>query len=160
IRPDTAFAARRGYLGPTNILRTLFSTPTGRVSVTDFMPVGRREDAGTHDYVRLNAPHLLVRIVDGLEGEGTLDIDYRPRVNFARTAATLHYGAQAILAADGPGLYLEPPLRIEEDIAKGKITLQPGKRYIFAVAPSRLYHSPLAEAMRLFQITLSFWEEW
>lgn len=160
IRPETAFAVRRGYVGPTNILRTLFSTPSGRASVTDFMPVGRREDAGTHDYVKLNAPHLLVRIVDGLEGEVTLDVNYRPSITFAREPAALSYEGQIIIAANGPVLYLESLLRIENGHASGQITLQPGKRYVFILAPRPLYRSPIDEAMQLFNITSSFWEEW
>ena len=51
IRPLGEYRAARSYLEGTNILRTVFSTRGGEVAVTDFMPVGRRLDAGPHDYV-------------------------------------------------------------------------------------------------------------
>ena len=84
------FTVTRAYLPDTNILRTEFRTPSGgRVAVTDCMPVGRTLDARTHDYVDLNAPGWITRRVEGLEGEVTLAVEYRPSLEFAREAVTL-----------------------------------------------------------------------
>ncbi len=74
IRPENEFETERSYVGSTNILRTVFSTPSGKVAVTDFMPVGRTPGASTHDYVCLDVPHWLVRIIDGVEGEVSVRI--------------------------------------------------------------------------------------
>ncbi len=71
-------ACTRAYLPGTNILRTVFTDARGSVALTDFMPVGRKLDAGVHDYVHLNAPGWIVRRVEGLQGEIELDIEYRP----------------------------------------------------------------------------------
>src|SRR5918994_7979765 len=84
IRPVGESRAVRSYLEGTNILRTVFSTVGGEVAVTDFMPVGRRLDAGPQDYVSLNAPNWLVRRIEGLRGAVELLVRYRPSRAFAR----------------------------------------------------------------------------
>ena len=70
IRPRGAYRCTRAYLPDTNILRTVFSTDGGSVALTDFMPVGRRLDAGVHDYVHLSAPGWIVRRVEALRWRG------------------------------------------------------------------------------------------
>lgn len=77
IAPLHHHAATRAYLGNTNLLRTTFSDDTGIASVTDFMPVGRRAGTSTHDYVRLAAPHCVVRIVECLQGGISLKLEVR-----------------------------------------------------------------------------------
>ncbi len=42
----------RSYEAASNILRTLHDGPEGILEVLDFLPVGRRADAGTYDYDR------------------------------------------------------------------------------------------------------------
>src|ERR1700742_1741764 len=49
------FSTRRQYRGESLILETIFTTPTGKARVTDFMPPGLPESA-------------IVRIVEALEG--------------------------------------------------------------------------------------------
>lgn len=41
-KPRASFQVSRSYDGPTNILRTTFTTARGRVQLTDLMPVGGR----------------------------------------------------------------------------------------------------------------------
>ena len=78
IRPAGRYEVSRAYVSETNILRTVFTTATGRVVLTDFMPVGRQIGAGAHDYVRLNAPNWLVRRIEGSDGEVELEFAFRP----------------------------------------------------------------------------------
>lgn len=53
VTPTEAFTVERSYIDSTNILRTVFTTATGRAAVTDYMPVGRQPSASAHDYVSL-----------------------------------------------------------------------------------------------------------
>jgi GH15 family glucan-1,4-alpha-glucosidase len=55
IRPAGRYEVSRAYVAETNILRTVFTTATGRAVLTDFMPVGRQIGAGAHDYVTQRA---------------------------------------------------------------------------------------------------------
>ncbi|MFN2240541.1 MAG: trehalase-like domain-containing protein, partial [Thermoanaerobaculia bacterium] len=68
VQPTVGFEAERHYVPDTNILETTFRTALGVCRLTDFMPVGRREGAGVHDYVTLQAPGAVVRILEGVEG--------------------------------------------------------------------------------------------
>ena len=45
--PTGSFSVERRYVGPTNVLESTFSAESGRVRVTDLMPVHQRTPAGT-----------------------------------------------------------------------------------------------------------------
>ena len=66
----------RAYLHGTAILQTRFETDLG---VSDFMPVGRRRTAGTHDYVSLNAPCWLIRRLEASGGPVDVTMHVTPR---------------------------------------------------------------------------------
>lgn len=72
VRLEEPFTVRRACVEGTNILQTTFTTASGVATLTDFMPVGRRPGAGTHDYVSLNAPGWLVRRIEGKQGRVAL----------------------------------------------------------------------------------------
>ncbi|HEX6268386.1 MAG TPA: trehalase-like domain-containing protein, partial [Burkholderiales bacterium] len=93
IAPPGDFEAERSYIEGTNIVRTVFATAAGKAAVTDCMPVGRRPGARAHDYVSLAAPGLLVRRVEGLEGSCSLELAFRPSLDYARAPARLAAGA-------------------------------------------------------------------
>lgn len=151
IEPGGAFSSTRSYLDGTNILRTRFSTPSGTATLTDFMPVGRRPGAGTHDYVRLNAPGWLVRIVEGERGVVPLRIRYRPSVDFARRPAQLR-SAPGHLAVDG-GVSLYHTLKglsLEGDIAHATVEARAGEQHVLVLAQhATSTPDPLNDAIRL-----------
>lgn len=62
----------RAYAGDTFILRTTWTTPTGKAEVLDFMP----RDDGRSD---------VIRIVRGIEGSVTMHEDLRIRFSYAST---------------------------------------------------------------------------
>ena len=161
IQPSAAFRSRRSYLPGSNILRTVFATEDGEVALTDFMPVGRRLDAGAQDYVNLNAPGWLVRRVEGLKGAVELTVRYRPARAFARhpTELTIHHGA---VQGDGvPSLFTDLDLRAEGDIATASVTLRAGGyRDLVLARDSVPGHPPSERVPELFRVTRAFWEEW
>ncbi len=161
IRPESEYETERSYVGSTNILRTVFSTPHGKVAVTDFMPVGRKPGASTHDYVCLGAPHWLVRIVDGVEGEVSVRVGYKPSVEFARQPVRLQSEPWGIGSAQGPSLVTDIALSIDGDCAEGVVAVRAGERRYAVAAAGSLAGIPVAERLdRLHGITLAFWEEW
>jgi GH15 family glucan-1,4-alpha-glucosidase len=148
-------------LNHSNILRTVFSTPTGKIAVTDFMPVGRAASAGVHDYVTLNAPLWLVRSVEGLTGSVSVRIRYRPTVDFARRPARLTSTRFGIAVEGGPSLATDIALSVNADLAEGTVVLRTGERRNVVVATKPIGDVLLAEHIhRLFEITRAFWEEW
>lgn len=162
IRPADTFAANRAYLDETNILRTTFTTTGGEATVTDFMPVGRRPEASTHDYVLLNAPGWLVRIIDGKRGRIALDVSYRPSVDFGRQAPRLGHAPGVVTVEDGPCLYHNVTDLCETaGVARASVEVEAGDRRILVLTPKPTRGpSPVDRAEDLLAITAAFWSEW
>jgi GH15 family glucan-1,4-alpha-glucosidase len=158
--PVDGAAMERVYLPDTNILRTVFTGSSGSCSVTDFMPVGRKPGAAAKDYVSLNAPGWLVRIVEGLEGRSRLRVRYRQAmVRFGKSGPM-----DARLDREVPAehvLYMDKNPTEGVSSMEGLVELGPGERRVFVLAPaSDATSAPACQAERLLDITRAFWEEW
>ncbi len=162
IRPLDAFTIERAYLPGTNILRTVFSTTSGRVAVTDFMPVGRRLDAGVNDYVHLNAPSWIVRRVEGLQGSVTMLSTYRPSCEFARKPVTLVADKGLLHAgAEMPVLYAELGFVVDGDVANAEWQVSAGQCHDMVLAGNTVAgEAPGTRVGEFFDATRAFWEEW
>ncbi|MGP1396183.1 MAG: glycoside hydrolase family 15 protein [Inquilinaceae bacterium] len=162
LKPKGLFQADRAYVGDTNVLRTEFRTDRGAVTVTDFMAVGRRPGAGTHDYVSLNAPGWLIRIVECLEGAADLAVRYRPTVDFAASPAHLEQADAGWHAGEnGPWLWSSVDLSADGDMARGSARLSAGDTAVFIVSARPVtVDAPAATALALRDVTLAFWQEW
>lgn len=162
LRPRAAHTVTRAYLPGTNMLRTEFVTATGRVAVTDFMPVGRQLEAGVNDYVRLNAPAWIVRRVEGLAGHVDMEMAYRPSCEFARKPVVLVAGEGVVHAGvEMPVLYAGVAIAIEGDCAKAVLALNAGDCHDLVLAGNTVAGStPAARINEFFAATRAFWEEW
>lgn len=161
VQPRDEFQTSREYLPNTNLLRTTFSTASGKAAVIDFMPVGRKPGASVHDYIGLSAPLALARVVEGIEGSVEFAIECKPSVEFARRPAVLRQSEGAIAAENGVHFYSDVPLEIVGDTARGTIRLQAGQRRHMLLAARPLGQFSLPERVdRYLSITQAFWEEW
>lgn len=162
IRPEAPYEVTRAYLGSTNILHTVFTSRTGKVAVTDFMPVGRTPGSGVHDYVTLTAPFCLVRIVEGLEGSMRVQIAYRPTPDFARRRVHLVASNGSIAIERGPFLKSDLAFSLAEEMAEATVELRSGERRYLVVSAKPLQEDLRLgdDVPRLLQITRAFWEEW
>ncbi len=161
IHPSAEYQVERAYLDATNILRTVFTTADGQIAVTDFMPVGRRLDAGPRDYVHLNAPGWLVRRVEGLKGAVDLLVRYRPSRAFARRPTELRVEGGAIHGEGAPSLFTDLAFTSEGDLATARVTLHAGGYRDLVLAINTVQgHSPIERVPEFFRITRAFWQEW
>src|SRR2546423_2465731 len=85
IRPSENAETSRHYIEDTNVLETYFSTASGKIVLTDFMPVASEEEKKQ----RLWPEHELVRQVKGEEGEVQLIVDFNPRLDYGRVSPKL-----------------------------------------------------------------------
>jgi GH15 family glucan-1,4-alpha-glucosidase len=93
IQPEGEYLSTQQYLAGTNILETTFRTPTGEVSVTDFMPVtldGR--PASTHPEIH--------RQVRGVSGEVAMQMRFMPRFEYGSRATRLEVLRTGLFASD------------------------------------------------------------
>jgi GH15 family glucan-1,4-alpha-glucosidase len=81
IRPEKYSEVRRRYLDSTNVLETTFLTNSGKVVLTDFMPVTFEEEKKR----RLWPEHELIRQIRCDEGEASVVFDFDPRPDYGRT---------------------------------------------------------------------------
>lgn len=164
IRPRVEHTVYRSYEPRTNLLRTVFRTERGSVSVTDFMPVGRAVGCGVHDYTTLRTPSWLVRVVDGLEGSVPLRVRCRPSAEFARRRPSLSLEGERVRCdGDGPELWGEVDWRPgdEEGLVQAGFTATPAERRRLVLAPAPIgAEDPARRVDRLHDITRAFWEEW
>src|SRR5215468_1844262 len=79
IRPAGAFTTERRYLPGTLVLETTFTTDTGMVRLTDALVFA--EGQRGHD-LGYDAPHELVRCVEGISGEVELVFELAPRTEY------------------------------------------------------------------------------
>jgi GH15 family glucan-1,4-alpha-glucosidase len=162
VQPAEPHSVTRAYVDGTNILRTTFLTETGKVEITDFMPVGRRSSAGTHNYTDLNAPGWLVRIAECQSGRVPIRIRYRPSVEFGRRAAELRAAPGEVASLGGPYLYHDlPDFAVDGDTARSERVLNAGDRHALVLTRTEAQAAhPAAAASRLEAVTRAFWEEW
>ena len=163
VRPTAAFEVERAYVDDTNVLRTVFTTATGRVALTDFMPVGRTLGAAVHDYVSLAATGWLVRRIEVLEGEVELGIDWRPSVDFAASRPTLERGEGRVgIGAGAPTLFADLDFALDADRATARVVLRTGDAPLDLVLADSWVEGerPQDRVGDLLCVTLAFWTEW
>ncbi|HSB74229.1 MAG TPA: trehalase-like domain-containing protein, partial [Terriglobales bacterium] len=73
----------RRYLPDTNILETTFTTSSGVLQVTDFMPLRRRPEP-TQAGQDVDSDHQIVRLLRCRSGHVEAAIELRPSLDFAR----------------------------------------------------------------------------
>ena len=78
IRPAGAAKIRRQYIDNTNVLETTFSIGSGKMVVTDFMPVTSEEEKKR----RLWPEHEIIRQIRCDEGETSIVVDFDPRLDY------------------------------------------------------------------------------
>jgi GH15 family glucan-1,4-alpha-glucosidase len=76
IRPAGSFAVQRRYLPGTLVIETTFTTDTGSVRLLDAMAFA--EGQRGHD-LGFDAPHELLRAVEGISGRVELEMELAPR---------------------------------------------------------------------------------
>jgi GH15 family glucan-1,4-alpha-glucosidase len=102
LSPTHSFRSQRRYRNHTLILETMFFTRTGKVKITDFMPI-----RGNHSDV--------VRLVHGIEGRVSMTMELAVRFDYGRSIPWLqHPYKHDYLATVGPGTaYLRTGIGVE-----------------------------------------------
>lgn len=149
ITPSGPFDSERVYLDGTNILCTAFTTPNGRVTITDFLPVRSAPDAAD-PFVDLEAKGWLVRVVEASDGPCELNVVF--------DSGTRAFDPEAGNPAD-MRLFQDGAPSVER--AKSVVRLAAGERRAFILAPSRAEaEGPVDRAEALLQETAEFWRSW
>jgi len=140
ISPAGPSRAERRYVDGTNVLETVFTTPSGSLRLTDLMPVTSEDDKKT----RLCPDHQILRQIACERGEVEVEMHFAPRPGFGcRPARMRPAGKLGLRIEAGAGL-----LVLRTDLALD------APRDGAVTARARLRAGDLA------QCSLTFDEEW
>ncbi len=137
IRPAADYAVERGYLDDTMVLRTEFRTSRGRVALTDALALGSGERG--HD-IGKRVPHVLLRRVEGIEGEVEVEMEFSPRLEYALTVPRVWATEAGAMARGGPAelhLQADRPLVVGGSGATARFALRAGEATGFALGYAR-----------------------
>ncbi len=153
VQPDEIKKITRSYRPGTLILDTKFTTPTGLVVVTDFMPPrGRSSD--------------LIRIVTCEQGQVSMRFELVIRFGYGRIVPWVTRESPEIWrAVAGPDmlvLHAPIPLHGEDMRTVGDFTLKAGERVAFSLTycQSHLPTPTLPDFDASLHDTADFWQEW
>ena len=128
---DSEASSSQSYLPDTNVLCTRFQTPTGELSVTDFMPVGK---VGGSSQI---APNEIHRVVRCESGSVEVVCTFNPRLDYARADTVLVPFKNGVLARGGGHsvtLAADFDLDVTPGSAAARFTLAEGGEAVFVMA--------------------------
>ncbi|KXK58958.1 glycoside hydrolase family 15 [Micromonospora rosaria] len=163
IQPVGEFRVDRSYLDDSLVLRTVFTTPGGSVSVTDALALG--PDERGHEIGR-RSPGILARVVEGISGEVPMRLCYRPRFEYGRVTAYLVGRGDAVEATAGAArlrLCGDTPVSCGDGEATSRFTVRAGERVGFTLGYAPTYDGgPPAtpDAAGVVANALAGWRSW
>src|ERR671911_2088172 len=113
IRPTSEYTAERRYRPGTLVIETIFTTETGQVRLTDAMAFA--EGQRGHD-LGYDAPHELLRSVEGVSGEVELQLELAPRPQYGliKPLVRLEEGGACTFGAGRLSVRSAIPLAVED----------------------------------------------
>ncbi len=174
IRPTDSYDVEREYLERTNVLETTFETRSGRVTVTDFMPVDRSKQAP--DENAADDPHsageqlnrcqqAIYRRVDCTEGAVSMEMEWKPRFDYARASTSVERSNDHFVAAgDDETLSLQIHGAFEGRIATDRVvdttTISAGETGWLGVQYEHFTPVEPADGRSLLEETTQYWRTW
>ncbi len=165
LSPTEPFETSRTYVDGTMVLRTRFETPSGVVTVTDalaFMPLERGHDIGEQ------APHAIVRLVEGVHGEVEMESHVAPRPEYGLTVPRWDVVDGGAFCRGGPTAYVVSspvPLDTGPDGATARFTVRAGDRLGLALRASDPWSASLSpwsteQIQAWLYGTVRGWQSW
>jgi alpha,alpha-trehalase len=166
IRPVGSYSTERRYLPGTLVIETTFTTDTGRVRLLDamaFTPGQRGHDLG------FDAPHELLRGVEGLSGEVELEMELAPRPEYGliKPLIRIEDGGARTFGAGRLGLSFGAPLEVDEQATlRASFSVSEGGQVGFSLrwAPAEQKEppspSPADEVFDRIEDTAEAWRSW
>jgi GH15 family glucan-1,4-alpha-glucosidase len=165
--------AGRIYEPGTNTLITGWATPSGWVVVRDALAMGPRTgddtvSAHTRPPADDDSYHMLVRMIECIDGEAEVEIVCEPVFEYGSVEASWKHVDDGRFIADATGggqkvrLASDIALGIEGDRVRGRHVLRKGERAFCALSWADGLATPrdLEEAQRLINSTSTFWRAW
>jgi GH15 family glucan-1,4-alpha-glucosidase len=165
IRPAGPYRSERRYLPGTLVIETTFTTDAGQVKLTDAMAFADGQRG--HD-LGFDAPHELLRSVEGIAGEVEMQLELAPRPQYGLVMPLIRLedGGARTFGAGRISARSDSPLEADGSTMRGAFTVTAGERLGFSVrwasaedrdAPEAT--APSAVAARIAD-TAQGWRSW
>ncbi len=175
--------AGRRYIPGTNIIETTWMTPQGWLRVVEALTIGPWHDnkhgsSHTRPPTDYDADHLLVRIVECIQGQVQVEIVCEPMLDYGATPArwtVVQSGEEGVCMVDavnamdateedaaGFRLFSDIRMGIEGNRAHGRHTMSEGERRFCALSWTEGRGGPhtVEQAEEHMQRTAHFWRTW
>ncbi|HWF31460.1 MAG TPA: glycoside hydrolase family 15 protein [Solirubrobacteraceae bacterium] len=168
--------AGRRYIPGTNMIETTWMTPQGWIRVLDTLAIGEWHDnehgsSHTRPPTDFDADHLLVRMIECVQGRVQVEIVCEPMLDYGATPAkwdVVDPGAEGVCAMDATDgktmfrLLSDIRMGIEGNRTHGRHTMQEGEKRFCAISWTESRGGPqtAAEAERIIEKTGHFWRGW
>jgi GH15 family glucan-1,4-alpha-glucosidase len=165
IKPTGEFRSERRYLPGTLVVETTFATETGTVKLVDAMAFA--EDQRHHE-LGMEAPHLLLRLVEGVAGEVEMELEVAPRPEYGLVKPLFRHTETGGRTFGGPNQIVFSsgvPTSIADSTMRAAFRVAAGQQVGFALqwaAPDRPAPEPLPAdgvAARIGD-TIEAWQSW
>src|SRR3954451_11909096 len=132
IRPTSEYTAERRYLPGTLAIETVFTTESGQVRLTDAMAFA--EGQRGHD-LGYDAPHELLRSVEGVSGEVELQLELAPRPQYGliMPLVRLEEGGARTFGAGRVSVRSAVPLEVDGSTMRATFGVSEGDSLGFSV---------------------------
>jgi GH15 family glucan-1,4-alpha-glucosidase len=165
IQPTGAFTTQRRYLPGTLAVETTFTTETGVCRLFDVMAA--REAQRGHD-LGLDAPHELLRTVEGVEGRVELALELAPRPEYGLVRPLFRHTADGGRTFGGPNqlaVAAGVPVTIDRSTMRARFKVSSGESVAFAMRWSAVESpapqpTPAADVAARLADTVAAWRSW
>jgi GH15 family glucan-1,4-alpha-glucosidase len=165
--------AGRRYIPGTNVIETTWMTPQGWVRVIDALTIGEWHDneegsSHTRPPTDFDADHLLVRVIECIQGQVQMEMVCEPMLDYGATEAkwsTVEDESGALDATDGKTvfrLFSDTRMGIEGNRVRSRHTMQEGERRFCALSWTEQLKGPrtVEQAEAYIERTSHFWRSW
>jgi alpha,alpha-trehalase len=164
LRPAGAFTTARRYVPGTLVIETTFTTDTGTVRVCDAMALA--EGQRGHD-LGFDAPHELLRGVEGVTGEAELVLELAPRPEYGLVEPLIRLvaGGARTFGTGAVVIGSSVPLAVEDATMRATFRVAEGDRLGFSLrhAPPEQRAPSATPAERVWdriEDTVAAWRSW
>ena len=165
ISPTTSYRPERRYLPGTLVIETTFTTETGSMKLIDALAFAEEQ---RHHELGLGAPHLMLRLVEGLRGEVELGLELAPRPEYGLVKPLFRQSDTGGRTFGGPNQVVVSAgveTAIEDSTMAATFTVAAGERVGFALqwsppegpAPEPL---PPEQVATRIEDTVEAWRSW
>jgi GH15 family glucan-1,4-alpha-glucosidase len=168
--------AGRRYIPGTNIIETTWMTPQGWLRVVDALTIGPWHDnkhgsSHTRPPTDYDADHLLVRMIECIQGQVQVEIVCEPMLDYGATPASwsvVQTGEGGVCSMDATDdttafrVFSDIRMGIEGNRAHGRHTMDEGEKRFCALSWTEGLGGPhtVAQAEGHLERTAHFWRTW